>query len=459
MIPVLISTALGALLVFPSPASAAQPDARRTPVVTAVEKTSPAVVNIYTEQIVETPFRSRSPLGGNPFFDRFFDDFLATPRARKRERKALGSGVIVDESGIVVTNEHVIVQATNIRVLMADEREYAATLVGADSDSDLAVLRIDLDSAEDLAEGPSKLPALSLPSNDDILIGETVVAIGNPFGLSHTVTVGVVSAVGRTIHAADIVYHDFIQTDASINPGNSGGPLINVEGRLIGINTAIHAQGEGIGFAIPIYRVRNIVDQILHHGHVQPPWIGLQIQDLTPKLAFHFGTGLGTGVLINGVDAGSPAAQAGLERGQIITRAEGQPVPNSATFALATKGLTSGDFLDLRLLESGKSRKVTLTLVPIPDEVLVTFAWRGIGIAVQDHPSGDAVIVSKVRSGGPAERIGIQRADAIAAVGGRPVTDTGSFQRAMATLRNSNNVLLSIVRGRRLYRATLPIAR
>jgi len=420
-------------------------------VVRAVEMTGPAVVNIYTESVVETPFGSGRPPGYSPFFDRFFDDYFRDPRLRpgQRERRALGSGVIVDGSGIVVTNEHVIVHASEIRVLLADEREYSATLVGADSDSDLAVLRIDTETP---------LPHITLPRKDDIMIGETVVAIGNPYGLSHTVTVGVVSAVGRTIQAGDIVYHDFIQTDASINPGNSGGPLVNVEGKLIGINTAIHAQGEGIGFAIPIHRVRNVVDQLVHYGHVEPRWIGVQIQDLTPELAFHFGTGLGAGVLINGVDEGSPAAAAGLSRGQIITKAEGQAVPNAAAFALATRGLTPGDSLDLHILQDGKQQKVTLTLVSVPKSLLENFSWRGLGIAVDDHPSGEAVVVAKVRTDGPAVRIGIRPGDAIAGVGGKAVQSVGEFQRALATFRNSNNLLLSIVRGRRLYRVTLPIA-
>lgn len=420
--------------------------------VRAVEKAGPAVVNIFTESVVETPFGSRRYPGGNPFFDRFFDDFFRDPRLRsnRRERRALGSGVIVDGSGIVVTNEHVIVHASNIWVLMADEREYNATLVGADSDSDLAVLRIDADSP---------LPHLALPQTDDILIGETVVAIGNPYGLSHTVTVGVVSAVGRTIQASDIVYHDFIQTDASINPGNSGGPLLNVEGRLIGINTAIHAQGEGIGFAIPIHRVRNIVDQLVHHGHVEPRWIGVQVQDLSPELAFHFGTSPGVGVLINGVEEGSPAEEAGLERGQIITKAEGQPIPNAGAFALATRGLSPGDELDLRVLKDGKQSNVTLTLAALPKTLIEAFAWRGLGLAVVDHPSAKALVVSRVRAGSPASEVGIQPSDAIAGIGGQSVEDERSFRRALAAFRNSNNILLSVVRGRRLYRVTLPVAR
>jgi serine protease Do len=446
----LAATVIAVLAVSPAPAK--QTSARRTPVVDAVEKARPAVVNIYTERIVETPFNRRSPYGPDPFFDRFFNDFFRGPQSQKRtrERRSLGSGVLVDESGIVVTNEHVIVHASEIRVLLADERQYKATLVGANSDSDLAVLRIESDDP---------LPYVPLPKSDDILIGETVVAIGNPFGLSHTVTVGVVSAVGRTIQAADIIYHDFIQTDASINPGNSGGPLVNVDGRLIGINTAIHAQGEGIGFAIPVRRVRNIVEQILHHGHVQPPWIGVQVQNLTPEIAFHFHATPGAGVLINGVDADSPAARAGLERGHVIVRAQRQPIGNTAAFARAIKGLTAGDPLELKVLVDGKTAEMTLELSTVPKKLLEAFAWRGLGLSVTDHDSGEAVVVTKVRSGGPAAIVGIRPGDAIAAMGGLNTTNVAAFERASAKLRNSNNVLVSVVRDRRLYRVTLAVAR
>ena len=209
-----------------------------------------------------------------------------------------------------------------------------------------------------------------------------------------------------------------------------------------------------------MHRVRNIVDQIVHHGHVQPSWIGVQLQDLTPELAFHFGTSPGAGVLINGVDEASPAAKAGLKRGQIIVKAANTTITNAAAFTLATKGLAAGDTLSLRIVENaGKSRRVTLTLSAVPTELIEAFSWRGLGISVDEHPAGVAIVVVKVRPDSPAAQIGIQRGDAIAGIGGRAVEDVGAFQRALAALRNSNNVLLSVVRGRRLYRVTVPVAR
>ncbi len=425
-------------------------DARRTPVVRAAEKARPAVVNVYTETIVEAPFRPRLPLSGNPLFDDFFSDFFgrSLPRRAPQKRTSLGSGVIVRSDGTIVTNEHVIVRASNIRVLMVDGSEYTARLIGADSDSDLAVLKVQTDKP---------LPTIPFAKGDRILIGETVIAIGNPYGLSHTVTVGVVSAVGRTIQAGDIVYHDFIQTDASINPGNSGGPLINVLGELLGINTAIYREGEGIGFAIPVYRVRNIVDQILQGG-VKPPWVGIAVQDLTPDLAFHFGVAPGAGVLIASVDSGSPADRAGLEPGQIVVRVEGEKVHSAAAFARHLRGLAAGDKLRLTVATDGRTRSVELRLVALPNEVIDRFAWTALGVRVRSARSG-GVVVTEVRPGGPAAEIGMRPGDAITAIGGREIEDADDFRRRLATLRNSHNVLLSVVRGRRLYRVPVPLAR
>jgi len=423
---------------------------RRTPVVAAVQKVGPAVVNVYTETLVEDPFAGGAWPGMDPSLRDFFGELFPQPGPRTSQRASLGSGVIVSPDGIVVTNEHVIVRATEIRVLMADKTELAAELVGADSDSDLAVLKVN-------AKG--KLPYLPLPAERDILIGETVIAIGNPFGLSHTVTTGVVSATGRTIQAGDLVYQDFIQTDASINPGNSGGPLVNLEGTLVGINTAIHSQAEGIGFAIPATHVRAIVSQILDRGGVQPAWIGIQTQDLTPELAFHFGVEPGSGVIVSSVDPESPAAAAGLTRGAIITRAGGEKVRASAEFASRTQGLAVGEMLTLEYLRDGKVRSTELRVAAIPPEKLDAFAWSAIGIAVADAVGGRPVTVERVRDGSPAARIGLARGDTILAVGGREITNRDEFRRRCATVRNKNSVLLTVGRGRRLYRVTVPLDR
>ena len=431
-------------------AAVAADSPRRTPVVAAVEKVGPAVVNVYTESLVEEPFTGGTWPGMDPSLQDFFGEFFPQPGPRTSQRASLGSGVIVSPEGIIVTNEHVIVRATEIRVLMADKTELEAELVGADSDSDLAVLKV---------VTKSKLPYLPLPAERDVLIGETVIAIGNPFGLSHTVTTGVVSATGRTIQAGDLVYQDFIQTDASINPGNSGGPLVNVEGGLVGINTAIHSQAEGIGFAIPATHVRAIVSQIIDRGGVQPAWIGIQTQDLTPELAFHFGADPGTGVVVSSVDADSPAAAAGLTRGSIITRVGSEKVRNSAEFASRTQGLAVGETIALEYSLQGKARSTQLRVAAIPPEKLDAFAWTAIGIAVADAAEGRPVTVEKVRDGSPAARIGLARGDSILAVGGHEIGDRDEFRRRCATVRNKNNVLLTVGRGRHLYRVTVPLDR
>ncbi len=451
----LLRTLVLAALAAGIPASAMAADAtrRRTPVVEAVEQVGPADVNVYTETVVDDPFGRGGFPGMDPSSDDFFSEFFGGRPGRPSEsrRTSLGSGVLIDESGIIVTNEHVIVRATGIRVLMSDKTELEAKLIGADSDSDLAVLKV---------ESSRPLPHLKLPTANDVLIGETVIAIGNPFGLSHTVTTGVVSAVGRTIQAGDLVYQDFIQTDASINPGNSGGPLVNVEGELVGINTAIHSQAEGIGFAIPADHVRAIVSQIVGHGGVQPAWIGIQTQDLTPELAFHFGVVPGAGVVVSGVEPDSPAARAGIVRGAVITRVRGEKIRSSADFAGRTSGLAVGEDLPLTYAVRGaKETTVVISVVALPPEKIDAFVWAALGIAVRTDPRAEVPLVARVRDGSPAARIGLAPGDAMVAVGGREIASVEDFRRRFAGLRNKNSVLLSIGRGRRLYRVTVPLDR
>ena len=243
---------------------------RRTPVVAAAESGAPSTVNIVSTQTVAdsgNPF-----VRGDPFFDEFFRRFM---NPRPSQTQSLGTGVIINSAGYVLTNEHVLSGSTQIRVSLADGRTFDAELVGGDPASDLAVVLLH-------ADGP--LPAPRLGDSDAVMIGETVVAIGNPFGLNHTVTTGVLSAVNRSIRGDGREYHGFLQTDASINPGNSGGPLLNMDGEVIGINTAILGNAQGIGFAIPINRARRIVDDLIRHGEVLPAWLGIWLQELTPKL-------------------------------------------------------------------------------------------------------------------------------------------------------------------------------
>lgn len=422
---------------------------RRTPVVRAVESAGPAVVNIYTETIVQ----SRSPFGRgrDPVFGDLFGDFFGRrPQPRQQRRNSLGSGVIVAKEGIVVTNEHVIVRANKVRVQLADHREFNARLIGSDSDADLAVLKL---------ETEEPLPFIPIGENDSVMIGETVIAIGNPFGLSHTVTSGVMSAIGRTFQAGDIVYQDFLQTDASINPGNSGGPLLDVAGRLIGINTAVHREGQGIGFAIPLWRVRNIVEQILDHGSVLPAWIGLSVQSLSPDLALHFGVVSDAGALVRSVEEDSPAALAGIARGDIITHAQGARLSGAGDWQRRASGLSAGDKLRLRLLDGDTTRDVTLDIVSVPAKRIDDFSWLRLGLAVLEKQQPQRVVVAKLRKDSPATSIGFEPGDLIAGVGGVEISSVEDYRKELARHRDRNNILLAVVRGRRLYRVTVPLAR
>lgn len=429
-------------------------DLRRSVVVRTVEQVAPAVVGVYTERTVAEPSPFRSQFGGLPFQDPYFAPFFGAPTPRgapstRRERVGMGSGVLVESSGVVVTNQHVIVGGDTIRVQLADNREFEARLVGGDSDFDLAVLRI---------EGKGELPFVPIGTDDSILIGETVIAIGNPYGLDHTVTTGVVSALGRTLQTEDSVYQDIVQTDASINPGNSGGPLLDIRGRLIGINTAIHREAQGIGFAIPIWRVRNVVDQILAHGSVLPTWIGLEVQDLNSELALHFGVKSGSGVLVRGVEKDSPAERAGLQTGNIVSRVQGEPVGNTAAYDRRVRGLAAGETLRLTLVDENDSeRLVNVDIASLPLEVIDSFAWNDVGLEVAAE--NGVVSVMRVRRGGPTAEIGLAPGDIIAAVSGREVNDVDGFRKEIGAARGNSSLLVSVVRRRRLYRVVVPLGR
>jgi S1-C subfamily serine protease len=299
------------LAVVAGHARAAAPETdplRRSRVVEAVERASPAVVNISAEQTVverPTPFP-------DPFFEEFFRDFFDT-RPRRSTRSSLGSGVIVRADGTILTNDHVLLRGGRIHATLVDGRELEATLVGRDPESDVAVLRI---------ETGKPLPFIALGTSDDLMIGETVIAIGNPFGLSHTVTTGVVSAVKRSLRTGGRTYTDFIQTDASINPGNSGGPLLNIRGELIGVNVAIRAGAQGIGFAIPVDRARRVLDDLTSGRKAAQPapsdvaWSLLGIQVRAAR----------GGLVVSRVRPDSPAARVGVEQGDVVLGVDGEAV-------------------------------------------------------------------------------------------------------------------------------------
>jgi Do/DeqQ family serine protease len=428
-------------LLFPSPALA-QDTSRRSPTVIAVEKASPAVVSIFSAQEVERPL---SPFGGNPFFDDFFRDFFESFPQRRTER-SLGSGVVIRPDGYILTNEHAVLQSGAIQIQLANERKLTARLVGADSDSDLAVLKVD---------DTKSLPYLPLGNSDDLMIGETVIAIGNPFGLSHTVTTGVVSAINRSLNTGERTYYDFIQTDAPINPGNSGGPLLNIRGELIGINTAIYGKAQGIGFAIPASRAKRIVQELISHGVVEPPWIGLVTQTLTSELAYHFSLKETQGVLIRTVERGSPAAAAGLQRGDVILSLDGRPLRSSDEYLQREREHNSSDKLRFRILRDSSEKEIVVTAARFPQEKADDLAWQLLGLAVAEGEDGLAV--KKIRPGSPAARIGFERGDAILGVAGTQVKTLAEFRRKVIDARLSQSLLLSVGRGRSLYHVTVPL--
>ncbi len=442
--------ALGVFVAFLSAVSwAANP--RETPVVRAVRKASPAVVNISTEIVTRG-----SPFAGlNPFFEEFFRDFFGALPETARKTRSLGSGVIIAADGTILTNEHVIANASRITVTRANGETYEARLVGADGQTDVAVLRVE-------AEGD--LPFLAMGTSEDLMIGETVIAIGNPFGLSHTVTTGVVSAVNRTIRGDnDRVYTDFIQTDASINPGNSGGPLLNILGELIGVNTAIYQKAQGIGFAIPIDKARRIVENLLEYGTVHRAWLGVHVQDLTPDLARYFG--VSQGVVITRVFEGSPAAEAGLTRGDVIVGVDGRSVEDRETFFQRLAGYTAGSRIRLDIVRRGEDRQVVVEAREIPEAYVEFLGREWLGVEVVPNSRALArryglftdrgLVVTKVTPGSAAARAGIEPGDVLRQINDRPVDGLDAFREALLAASQRETVVLVVQRGRTAYYVTL----
>jgi Do/DeqQ family serine protease len=419
---------------------------RITPVVTAVHRIAPAVVNVYTETVVERSLGNPFGAWRDPFFDEFFRDFFE-PRKQRFKSSSLGSGVLIRPDGYVLTNQHVVQRASQIKVKLLDDREFDAELVGADSDSDLAVLKI---------QGQEDLPYVEMARSADLMIGETVIAIGNPFGLSNTVTTGVVSALGRSLKTEEQTYYDFIQTDASINPGNSGGPLLNIDGELIGINAAIYQKAQGIGFAIPIDRARRIVADLITYGEVHAPWIGLFVQDMTPALARLFRVAPGRGVVVTAVEDQSPASSAGVERGDVIVSLAGTAVGSAPEYDQKLRAQLETASIAIELIRDGEKHSKTIQARAYPPERADALAWQALGVRVEEGKQG--MLVVGVRNGSPAGRIGFRSGDEIVALGGRSVDSLDRFRRQVAETRSSQSVLVSLRRGRYLYHVTLPLA-
>ncbi|HEX2277044.1 MAG TPA: DegQ family serine endoprotease [Candidatus Tectomicrobia bacterium] len=422
------------------------------------EQLQPAVVNISTTQVLKGPrrgfrgFPSPRPFEGPDPFEEFFERFFGgTGPQRELRRRSLGSGVIINKDGHIVTNNHVVENATDIKVSLSDKEEFDATVVGRDAKTDVALIKI---------EAKRDLPVAPLGDSERLRVGEWVLAIGNPFGLGHTVTVGITSAKGRIIGAGP--YDNFIQTDASINPGNSGGPLFNLNGEVVGINTAIVASGQGIGFAIPINLAKEILTQLREQGRVTRGWLGVQVQHVTPELAQSFGLERARGALVVDVQPNSPAAGAGLQRGDVIVRFGGEEIEDMHELPHVVAMTPPGTEVDLRLIRQGEERTVQVKLGEMPEGQRQAAVGGDtpegkLGLAVQeltpeiarslDLPDARGVVVTGVAAGSPADEAGIRRGDAVLEVNQQKVTNLQEYRDALSRVETGAAVLFLIRRG------------
>ncbi len=403
------------------------------------EEISPAVVNIRTVKTAKGTgrvFRQfRNPFGGgetDPFQD-FFDRFFGGEGGPQRDfkQRSLGSGFIIDSQGHIVTNNHVIEDADEIQVKLPDGHEYDAKIIGRDPSTDLALIKV---------EAKADLPAVRMGDSDKLEVGQWVLAIGSPFGLEHTVTAGIVSAKGRVIGSGP--YDDFIQTDASINPGNSGGPLLNMAGEVVGINTAIIASGQGIGFAVPINMARSVVEQLKDHGEVTRGWLGVAIQDLSEEMVEYYGLDADQGVLVTEVFPGDPADKAGIQPRDIILTVNGKKVESTRDLTRLIAGIGVGDKAEIELMRDGRVRTVTVRVAKREEEGLTerrspAETRDALGVRVADitqemarqHNIADTegVIVVAVEQGGKAHQAGLLEGDVIKEINHQAIAGTQAY--------------------------------
>lgn len=426
---------IGGALSAPVPAGAAPSakEQRMTPTVRAVSAVAPAVVNITTtlhQRRAATPF----------------DYFFGLPE-REYQSESIGSGVIIDgKQTLVLTNAHVVNGASAISVRLLDGRSFDADVVGAEPDFDLAVLRL---------KNARNLPSVRMGDSSDLMPGESVIAIGNPFGFSHTVTTGVISALDRSIKSDEGIITDLIQTDAAINPGNSGGPLLNILGELIGINTAVHARGEGIGFAIPVNKARAVVEAILEQGHVTPSWLGVLGQDMDPHIARTLGLSRPEGLLIT-----ECPVKGDLTPGDVILTLNGQAVTDRAAYLSLLRNRQPGESIRAEVVRRGKTMTFTLKTLPFSDNEADRLAERRWGI-VPGKPAElrgmGGLYIASVRASSPAERIGLRRGDIIIALGGQRVRSTDDYRDAFRRNYLSRQLHVQIVRDRRVLQARMAL--
>ena len=435
-------------LLLAGPALAADRAVRVTPVVTAVKAVAPAVVNITSARTVERR-RSLGPFFEDDFFRQFLGPGFPGGQVERQTQESLGSGVIIDGAkGLVLTNAHVIAGGSSIKARLLDGRVLDAKLVGADPDFDLAVLRL---------TGKAPLPQAVMGDSGDIMIGETAIAIGNPFGYTNTVTTGVISAVGRSLKHEGGAYTDLIQTDTAINPGNSGGPLVNLAGEVVGINMAIQAGAEGIGFAIPINKARRVVAQLVGGGRVTPAWLGLTGQDVDARTAQYFGLDRPRGMLIAAVVPESPAAKAGLRPGDLIVGLAGADLGGKDEYIGALRTSPVGEPLALVIRRGEQESKLSLNPEPFTDREALAVARDRWGLVAGPAAGGRGLVATEVVPGSPAAKLGLRPGDLIVQIGGEQLPDAAAFSRAVYANRMHRVVLLLVGRGGQGYYARMQV--
>jgi len=419
-----------------------------------VDSLKPSVVNISTTNV----FRQRgfgqnmprSPFGENDPMEEFFKRFFGNQPQREYKRQGLGSGFIISQDGYVVTNNHVIDKATDIDVVLQNGDKFKAKVIGKDPKTDIAVLKF---------EPKEELQAVTLGNSDKLRIGDWVIAIGNPFGLGYTVTAGIVSAKGRSLGFG--VYDDFIQTDAPLNPGNSGGPLFNMQGQLVGVNTAIVARGQGIGFSIPINMAEFVINQLKEGGKVVRGWLGVYVQKVTPEIASSFGLEEDEGALVSDVEPGSPADKAGIKRGDVIVEFNGKKVEDITDLTTSTAVTSPGSEATLGVIEDGKTKEVTVKLGEVPSDEAVSEEGdeeqENLGLRVRTlNPKvarrfkiedGSGVVVTRVENGGIASEAGIKPGDVIIEIDKKHITNLEEYNAAIDSIKSGGTALFLVKRG------------
>jgi serine protease Do len=458
MLPILTVTLMAFfILTFYGPARAAWNDGANTPLSfkDLAEKASPAVVNIRTVKTMKGGGRvfrhfSPGPWGDNDPRKEFFERFFGPQQQQEYKQRSLGSGFIVSSDGYIVTNNHVVEDADEIRVILKDGKEYDATIEGRDSNTDLALIKI---------KSGDSLPNLPLGNSDHLNVGEWVVAIGSPFGLEQTVTAGIISAKGRVIGSGP--YDDFLQTDASINPGNSGGPLLNMNGEVVGINTAIIASGQGIGFAIPVNMAKGIIDQLKQHGEVVRGWLGVQIQDLTEELREYYNVKDKKGALVLEVIKGDPADKAGIKAKDVISEVNGKPIESVRDLTRTIAEIPVGETAAVKVIRGGKEKMIKVHIAKREDQKASAQSSMDktdddLGLRVTEItpemvsryqlPENEGVIITQISPDSKAMQAGLQVGDVIKEINHREIKTQKDYEDALTAAESSKEISMFVRR-------------